>query len=51
MTRQSDPKKKSFHIHDLNVDTIRSIRVLAAEVGLTHADIIEMAVRRYKEGR
>ena len=46
-----NPKSKSFHIHDLSVDVIRSISVLAAEVGLPHADIVEMAVRRHTEGR
>jgi hypothetical protein len=51
MTKQDKPKTKSLHVHDLSVDVIRLIRVLAAEVGLTHADIIEMAVRQYKEGR
>jgi hypothetical protein len=45
-----NPKTKSFHIHDISVDVIRLIRVLAAEVDSTHADIVEMAVRRYSEG-
>jgi len=44
-------KTKSFHVHDISVDVIRLITVLAAEVDSTHADIVEMAVRRYSEGR
>ena len=51
MTKQINPKMKSFHVHGLSVDVIRLIRVLAAEVGLTHADIVEMAIRQYMEGR
>ena len=51
MRQNYKPNMKSFHVHDLSVDVIRLIRVLAAEVGLTHADIVEMAIRQYKEGR
>ena len=51
MMNRYNPKTKSFHVHDLSVDVIRLIRVLAADVGMTHADIVEMAVRRYTEGR
>lgn len=51
MCEDNNIETKSFHVHDLNVDVIRMIRILAAEVGLTHADIIEMAVRQYKGGR
>ena len=46
-----NPKTKSFHIHDISVDVIRLIRVLAAEVDVTPADIVQIAVRRYSEGR
>ena len=51
MTERRNAETKSFHVHNLSVDVIRLIRVLSAEVGLTHADIIEMAIRQYKEGR
>jgi hypothetical protein len=47
---QYNRKTKSFHIHDPCVDVIRLIRVLAAEVDSTHADIVQIAVRRYSEG-
>jgi hypothetical protein len=49
--RHYNPRTKSFHIHDLSVDVIRLITVLAAEVGLPHADIVEMGIRRYRKGR
>lgn len=48
---QYNRKTKSFHIHDPCVDVIWLIRALAAEVDSTNADIVEMAVRRYSEGR
>ena len=51
LKNQYNPKTKPFHIHDRNVDLIRSIRVHSAEVGLTHADVDQMAVRRLTEGR
>ena len=34
----------------MSVDAIQMIRALAAEVGLTHADIIEMAIRHHLNG-
>ena len=51
LRKHNNSRTKSFHIHDLNVDVIRLIRVLAAEVGLTHADIVDVAIRHDKEGR
>lgn len=43
---------KSFHLHNRSTDTIREIRVLAAKLGLTHAQVIEHAIRAFKpEGR
>ena len=43
---QYNLKTKPFHIHDRNLDVIRPIRVLSAEVDLTRADVGQMAVRR-----
>jgi hypothetical protein len=47
---QYEPKTRSLHVHGMSVDTIQMIRALAAEVGLTRADIIEMAIRQYLNG-
>jgi outer membrane lipopolysaccharide assembly protein LptE/RlpB len=43
MTEQSRMEAKSFHIHNLDADVARMIQM--------HADIVEMAIRRYRKER
>ena len=47
----SESETKAYHIHGLSVDVIKSIKVAAAELGITVAEVIARAMAALKAGR
>ena len=47
----AESESKSFHIHGLSVNVIKSIKVAAAELGISVAEVIARAIAALKGSR